>query len=90
MWRKQDNACLAPIESWNQSNNFIIYSLTIFVSLLLDDVEIIKEVTQKTIESSDFDTNEDNETSNFIPPAVALSSVVQSKKVLGISKCLYW
>ena len=55
MWSKQDNTNLTPNETWNQSNYFIAYSIVIFVSLLLDDAEITKEIRQKTVESPNSD-----------------------------------
>ena len=58
--KKQDNTHLASSEIWNQSNYFIAYSVIIFANLLLKEVE--EEVCQKTIESSEFSIDDENET----------------------------
>ena len=59
----------------NQFNYFISYSKINFARLLSDNTEIIKEVYQKIIESSDSDANEENETFESISPTMAISSL---------------
>ena len=61
--------------------------MIIFVSSLLGDAEIIKEVWQKSTERSDSDTDEENETFKSISPTVAIFADY-SKKALDISNCL--
>ena len=79
MWEKIIESKLCSETTFE---NFCTADDDIVESPLLDNSEIIKEVCQKAIESSDFDMDEENEAFEFISPAMAVFSLDIVRKFL--------